>query len=387
MGIKDQLESITDLLTNTKIKEYKYENSYKGNPSKIITNGESKNLLWEGRRLKQIGDLKFTYNENGLRIKKETSSYDEEYILDGHKIIRLIHRSVDINYSLDFHYDEQGSIIGVHCNGKEYLYVKDTTGNISKIIDESGRTMVKYTYNAWGEFKKTIYTDGFISQYNPFIYKGYFYDSETNWYYLNNRYYDPSIKRFISADECCYLDEFSLLGINLYQYCNNNPVMYFDPSGHLVIAATGLLTGLLAILAATTIIIVVAAGALLIEEVCEYLSDNFVQEKSKIETAIKTYVFDLKPKKDYPNKTEKHHIVAKRDRRAKFSQVILRLSGIGINDERNIVEILKKYHKVLHTNAYYILLNSSMITVFVLDGTNGVLDLLKKYKEILGGLK
>lgn len=232
MGIKDQLESITDLLTNTKIKEYKYENSYKGNPSKIITNGESKNLLWEGRRLKQIGDLKFTYNENGLRIKKETSSYDEEYILDGHKIIRLIHRSVDINYSLDFHYDEQGSIIGVHCNGKEYLYVKDTTGNISKIIDESGNTMVKYTYNAWGEFKKTIFIDGFISQYNPFIYKGYFYDSETNWYYLNNRYYDPCMKRFISMDNIIYLNKIGLNNINLFNYCENNPVSRFDPSGN-----------------------------------------------------------------------------------------------------------------------------------------------------------
>lgn len=232
VGIKDQLESITDLLTNTKIKEYKYENSYKGNPSKIITNGESKNLLWEGRRLKQIGDLKFTYNENGLRIKKETSSYDEEYILDGHKIIRLIHRSVDINYSLDFHYDEQGSIIGVHCNGKEYLYVKDTTGNISKIIDESGNTMVKYTYNAWGEFKKTIFIDGFISQYNPFIYKGYFYDSETNWYYLNNRYYDPCMKRFISMDNIIYLNKIGLNNINLFNYCENNPVSRFDPSGN-----------------------------------------------------------------------------------------------------------------------------------------------------------
>ena len=50
---KDQLISITDGFTNNSIiKEYKYEGSYKGNPTEIITNGISQMLTWEGRKLK-----------------------------------------------------------------------------------------------------------------------------------------------------------------------------------------------------------------------------------------------------------------------------------------------------------------------------------------------
>ena len=70
-----------------------------------------------------------------------------------------------------------------------------------------------------------------MSHRNPFVYKGYFFDEETNWYYLKSRYYDPSIRRFINADDCAYLDNQSLNGINLYSYCGNNPILGYDPDG------------------------------------------------------------------------------------------------------------------------------------------------------------
>lgn len=91
--------------------------------------------------------------------------------------------------------------------------------------------MVPYTYDAWGNFNKTIYIDCYVSHRNPFVYKGYFFDEETNWYYLKSRYYDPSIRRFINADDCAYLDNQSLNGINLYSYCGNNPILGYDPDG------------------------------------------------------------------------------------------------------------------------------------------------------------
>lgn len=49
------------------------------------------------------------------------------------------------------------------------------------------------------------------------------------------RYYDPKIGRFINADSTEYLDHETLGGLNLYAYCNNNPVMGFDPNGHFII--------------------------------------------------------------------------------------------------------------------------------------------------------
>ena len=71
---------------------------------------------------------------------------------------------------------------------------------------------------------------------NPFRYRGYYYDNETGLYYLNSRYYDPEIGRFINADELSYLNENNINGMNLFSYCRNNPVIYFDPSGKSLLA-------------------------------------------------------------------------------------------------------------------------------------------------------
>ena len=229
---KDQLISITDGFTNNSIiKEYKYEGSYKGNPTEIITNGISQTLTWEGRKLKQVGDISFTYNEEGIRVEKLGTNFVENYSFDGSKVIGLKRSHESGSYEMYFNYDEQGELIGLSSEGKEYFYIRDITGNITKIIDEDGKCVVQYTYDAWGNFKKTIYVDCTASHCNPFVYKGYFFDEDTGWYYLKSRYYDPTIRRFINADDCAYLDNQSLNGINLYSYCGNNPVLGYDPEG------------------------------------------------------------------------------------------------------------------------------------------------------------
>ena len=79
---------------------------------------------------------------------------------------------------------------------------------------------------------------------NPYRYRGYYLDKETNLYYLYSRYYDPEIGRFLSADRPDYLEPESINGLNLYAYCNNNPVMYCDPSGHSVTVA-GIIIGII----------------------------------------------------------------------------------------------------------------------------------------------
>ena len=68
---------------------------------------------------------------------------------------------------------------------------------------------------------------------NPFRYRSYYFDAETGLYYLNTRYYDPEIGRFINADVIEILDitQNYINGINLYAYAQNNPVMYDDPTG------------------------------------------------------------------------------------------------------------------------------------------------------------
>ena len=72
----------------------------------------------------------------------------------------------------------------------------------------------------------------FIANINPIRYRSYYYDTETGWYYLQSRYYDPAVGRFISPDDPSLLGaNGDLLSYNLYAYCSNNPVNYSDPSG------------------------------------------------------------------------------------------------------------------------------------------------------------
>ena len=109
--------------------------------------------------------------------------------------------------------------------------------------------MIKYDYDAWGrvisaEYSDTLYTiwenayfNAYsIGQLNSLIYKDYYYDKDLELYYLQTRYYDPTVCRFISPDHPNYLDYESINGLNLYAYCLNNPVMYADPTGHFVLS-------------------------------------------------------------------------------------------------------------------------------------------------------
>ena len=72
-----------------------------------------------------------------------------------------------------------------------------------------------------------------IGNLNPFRYRGYYYDKETGWYYLQSRYYDPTLRRFLNADvmDVLTVDMMTVADKNLFAYCNGNPVMYSDPSG------------------------------------------------------------------------------------------------------------------------------------------------------------
>ena len=97
--------------------------------------------------------------------------------------------------------------------------------------------LARYVYDAWGNHK-VLNPDGtentsstFIGNINPLRYRGYYYDSDLGLYYLITRYYDPEIGRFISADGIEYLDPETIGGLNLFAYCNNNPVMGVDPTG------------------------------------------------------------------------------------------------------------------------------------------------------------
>ncbi len=98
--------------------------------------------------------------------------------------------------------------------------------------------MVEYYYDAWGNHKVVdangdeITDQDDIGNLNPFRYRGYYYDTETGLYFLQTRYYDPEVGRFLNRDSVQYADPETINGLNLYAYCLNNPVAYIDPTGH-----------------------------------------------------------------------------------------------------------------------------------------------------------
>ncbi len=129
---------------------------------------------------------------------------------------------------MGFYYNNNGE-------GKEYLYQRNILGDIVGILNDEGNLMGEYFYDAYGNHKVEVPegVDPEIVNLNPFRYRGYFWDEETHFYYLNARYYDPEIGRFISPDDLSILDETrgQINGLNLYMYCGDNPVMNVDPSG------------------------------------------------------------------------------------------------------------------------------------------------------------
>ena len=115
---------------------------------------------------------------------------------------------------------------------KNENFEKNLQGDVVAVYNSSGTKLASYTYDAWGKVT-TTYSNGGAStgaRYNPFRYRGYYYDDDTGLYYLNTRYYDPSMGRFINADIYVSTGQ-GIIGNNMYAYCNNNPVMYVDING------------------------------------------------------------------------------------------------------------------------------------------------------------
>ena len=117
------------------------------------------------------------------------------------------------------------------------MYRRDLQGNIIALLDSNGNVVVQYKYDAWGNHKvidakgNALTSTTHIGNLNPFRYRSYYFDTETKLYFLKTRYYDPEVGRFINIDSVRYADPEKINGLNLYAYCDNNPVMGYDPEG------------------------------------------------------------------------------------------------------------------------------------------------------------
>ena len=202
-----------------------------GNPASY-NNGSAYNFAWEnGRELSIVYHngivTRYEYGADGLRTQKKYGSTTYNYYYaDG----QLIRQTWGTHY-IDFLYDETGSVYSIINDGTQYYFVKNLQGDVVQIRSIYGTVVVEYTYDAWGNVLSItgMYADT-LGVNNPIRYRGYYQDFETGFYYLQSRYYDPAVRRFINADGYINAND-DLLGYNMYAYCGNNPVNRNDDGG------------------------------------------------------------------------------------------------------------------------------------------------------------
>ena len=228
-----------DLLTSFNGQAVTYDEI--GNP---ITFG-SKTFEWCGRQLERITDgdntYVYAYNTDGDRVSKTVNGVKTEYFYNG----SILAGQKTGDETLIFMYDNNGDAFGFIYNGEEYYYIKNVQNDIVAIADKNGDIVANYYYDAWGNVTQ-ITGNTALAQTNPLRYRSYYYDSETGYYHLKSRYYNPELYRFINADS--QLNTVAgVLGYNLFAYCNNNPVKLTDPDGHFpflaITAAIGAVAG------------------------------------------------------------------------------------------------------------------------------------------------
>ena len=221
-----------------------------GNPVTYY-NGKDYSFTWtKGRQLASATvdgkQVSYTYDMSGVRSGKQVYTTSNQrtttytYTTLSGKVMRQqweTRNSDDTVYqamqSLEFVYDDGNqpfAMIYKHGQTTElYYYVLNAQGDVSAILDSGGKIAASYDYDAWGNCTVYDSSDAAIGDLNPLRYRGYYYDAETGFYYLQSRYYDFANCRFINADGL-FADSF--IGTNLFAYCMNNPVNMSDHTGH-----------------------------------------------------------------------------------------------------------------------------------------------------------
>ena len=150
---------------------------------------------------------------------------------------------------LHYRYDVNGnlaSITRVKADGTKFtLYaICNSRGDVEELRQLNGSLYARYVYDTWGNTLHIYDANGAeitstanLAVQNPIRYRGYYFDSETGLYYLQSRYYDPIICRFLNADSYVSTGT-GIIGFNMFSYCNNNPVLYVDITGMMHVKGT-----------------------------------------------------------------------------------------------------------------------------------------------------
>lgn len=170
-----------------------------------------------------------SYNAEGYRTVKEVGGEKTYYLYEGDKVIL----EVD-----DAGNQKARNVYGTNLlirtvDGETYYYLYNGHADVTALVTGDGAVAAIYYYDAFGNI---LESSGEVN--NNILYSGYQYDEETGLYYLNARMYDPKIARFLQEDTYTGQAD-DPLSLNLYTYCHNNPIKYWDPTGHRVVYEDG----------------------------------------------------------------------------------------------------------------------------------------------------
>ena len=175
-----------------------------------------------------------------------TETVTHDYLTQNGKVARETIRqdvggTVLSTKTLDFFYDDSGRPFAFNysVDGSDfetYYYILNLQGDVVQIIDANGVMQAEYIYSPWGE---VVSAEGDLAEVNPLRYRGYYYDSETGFYYLQSRYYDPENHRFINADSFASTGQ-GIVGTNMFAYVNSDPVNCIDADGKTIEYITSL---------------------------------------------------------------------------------------------------------------------------------------------------
>lgn len=219
-------ENETEQLSTFNGKKISYDEI--GNPVRYYNGMKFK---WElGNQLVQVKNknknIKYSYNSEGIRISKSVNGVKTEYYVNSNKIIGEKRLGEQIIYM----YNSVDCLVGFIYRDKIFYYEKNLQKDIVGILDSNGKIIAEYDYDSWGNIIQ-ITGNRKIATLNPYRYRSYYYDEETGFYYLNSRYYDSKLRKFINMDTEIVVD--NLIDSNsLFSYCDNNPINYVDNLGN-----------------------------------------------------------------------------------------------------------------------------------------------------------
>ncbi len=243
--VYDNRGNIIKKTIDGKVTNFRYNNEWKDQLTSVnddeLTYDEVGNLIsfgnlefsWSfGRLLESVTNgnerYSYTYDENGIRTSK-TVNGKTTYFNSENGV--LLSQTDGIN-TLVYQYDLAGVPLGFTFNDTQYFYITNQMNDVIGITNSNGEVVANYEYDEWGN--EILDDSSEIAEINPLRYRGYYQDTETGYYYLQSRYYNAEICRFINADipQIAQKGKDDINGLNLFAYCNNNPINSIDYAGY-----------------------------------------------------------------------------------------------------------------------------------------------------------